>query len=110
MLCSLTIFLGMLQSEGINYIKADGFLTRRYGYFEGITEDEKRDLILHNSIDKFFKTFIRLSIQLNNVNISAYPFDIDSYMHIKLEENISSDNILLNDLFNVGKNYKLLKK
>lgn len=105
MLCSLAVFVGMLKSEEINEIKVDGFLTRRYGYLNGIETEEEKDKVLHNSIDKFFKLFLRLSTQFEGININAYPFDVDSYLQITLDDEISSQNELLNNLYNIGKNY-----
>lgn len=110
MLCSLTLFIGMLESEGIHDVMADGFLTRRYGYLDGLTNDDERDAVLSNSVDKFFRLFIRLQAQFKDIDISAYPFEVDSYMHIKLGQNIYSNNELLNELHNIGKTYKLTKK
>lgn len=106
MLCSLAIFIGMIKSQGINTIKVDGFLTRRYGYFNGVSEDNERDKILHNSVDKFNKLFLRLVEQFDGIEITAYPFDIDSYFHIVLGDNISSNNKLLNELYNIGLSYQ----
>jgi len=106
MLCSLAIFMGMLKSQGVNYVKADGFLTRRYGYFMGVTEDSERDSILENTVDKFSKLFLRLAEQFEGIDIYAYPFDIDSYFHLVLGDSVSSDNELLDQLYKMGLNYQ----
>ncbi len=110
MLCSLTIFMGMLKSQGVTNIKADGFLTRRYGYFYGVTEEEQRNEIQHNAIDKFNKLFLRLSDQFDGIGIQAYPLDIDSYFHLAISDMVASKNDLLNNLYNIGLNYQTSKE
>ena len=105
MLCSLVLFIGMLQNKNINQILVDGFLTRRYGYYNGVNEEEQREKISYNSIDKFFKLFIRLVDQFEGIEITAYPLDIDSNFHISIDKNIWSSNKLLNQLYNLGLNY-----
>lgn len=106
MLCSLSIFVGMLQKRNIRLIKADGFLTRRYRYFNGVHEEEERNQILHNSVDKFNKLFLRLAEQFEGVDVIAYPFDIDSYFHLSLGDLIYSKNKTLNQFYTIGSQYQ----
>lgn len=106
MLCSLTVFLGMLKANNISHIKADGFLPRRYGYFNGITQDDDRDGVLYNSVDKFFKLLLRVSNQFQGIEITSFPFDVDSYISLSIDDEVRSDNELLNHLFHLGFNYE----
>ena len=110
MLCSLVIFVGMLQNQGVRRMKADGFLTRRYRYFNGVSDEEERNQILHNSVDKFNKLFLRLVEQFNGIDIVAYPFDIDSYFHLLIAEQVNSNNETLNQFYNMGLNYQEKQK
>lgn len=110
MLCSLAAFLALAKSEGITQIKADGFLTRRYGHFFGISDDDERDKILANSVDKFFRLFERLEAQSEGIDITSYPLDTDSYMHIRLRDELKSTNPLLDEFYGSSKKYVMTKK
>lgn len=105
MLISLTIFLGMLHAKGINEICADGFMTRRYSTYIGAATEEDKAVILNNAVNKFLKLFIRISSQFEGIFISAYPFEQDSYLHLKMKEDVFSENELLDKLFHLGETY-----
>lgn len=110
MLCSLAAFLGMLKSEGIEKVLADGFLPRRYGYFNEIWDEEGRNRVLANSVDKYFRLYQRLVEQSTGVDIKAYPLDVDSYMHVVLSDELKSENELLNQFYSTSKSYSMSKK
>jgi hypothetical protein len=48
--------------------------------------------------------FLRVESQFNGIEITAYPFDIDSSLHLKLGDNISSENSVLNEFYIAGTN------
>lgn len=106
MLCSLTLFLGMLKSKGIKNVCADSFLTRRYLTAINIESFEKLDDVYHNVVNKFFKMFNRVEKQFEGLEITAYPQEQDSYLHMKISDKVESKNPLLNQLFKVGENYQ----
>ncbi|MDE6583143.1 MAG: hypothetical protein K2K31_00630 [Clostridia bacterium] len=106
MLCSLVLFLGMLKGKGIENVCADSFLTRRYLTAINIESVEKLDDVYHNVVNKFFKMFNRVEKQFEGLQITAYPQEQDSYLHMKISDKVESKNPLLNELFKVGENYE----
>lgn len=68
-----------------------------------ITEEEKdemlkkHDIIQRNLTDKFLNTFLRIISQYEGINVTSLPFDVDSFLHIKLNDEIKTDNPLLNE-------------
>ncbi len=106
MLISATIFIGMLKKAGIEEIKIADFLTRRFGHYNGINSNyEEACKIQANTTNKFLKTYIRLVSQFSGINITSYPNDVDSYLSLKLGDNISSTNKLLDTFFRIGLEY-----
>ena len=106
MLISATIFIGMLKKAGIEEIKIADFLTRRFGHYNGINSNyEEACKIQANITDKFLKTYIRLVSQFSGISITSYPNDVDSYLSLKLGDNISSTNKLLDTFFRIGLEY-----
>jgi len=103
MLISATMFMGMLIGAGIKKVKVADFLTRRFGHYNGINSDfEEASRIQSNITNKFLRTYSRLVAQFNGIEITSYPNDIDSYLSIKLGDEISSSNPLLNEFFQLG--------
>jgi len=108
MLISATMFMGMLKSAGIKEVKVADFLTRRFGHYNGIDSNfEEASRIQENITNKFLRTYTRLVSQFNGIEINSYPNDIDSYLSLKLGEEISSSNPLLNEFFQIGLNYDI---
>ena len=106
MLISTTIFIGMLKKAGIEEIKIADFLTRRFGHYNGVDSNyDEACKIQANTTDKFIKTYIRLVSQFSGINITSYPNDVDSYLSLKLGDNISSTNKLLDTFFRIGLEY-----
>ena len=106
MLISATIFIGMLKKAGIEEIKIADFLTRRFGHYNGINSNyEEACKIQANTTDKFLKTYVRLVSQFSGIDITSYPNDVDSFLSLKLGDNISSTNKLLNTFFRIGLEY-----
>lgn len=65
---------------------------------------EKNMNIQRNISDKFIRTFRRLDYHFDNININCYPFDVDSYLHLTMNDEVHCENDLLNDLFMCGYN------
>ena len=104
---TLAVFLGMLKKEGIKSIKVPDFLIGRYNSFSNVTDDEKRDQIQTNLTDKFFRNFLRLSEQFNNVELSnGIGNGIDSFLCVDISRMTEGNNEFLNLLYNLGRNYR----
>ncbi len=97
-----TLFVGMLQHEGINDIVIPDLLPRRYSHFQNVTSEEQRDNIQYNATNKFLKIFLRLEEQLDGFKINALPNDIDSLMHISIQNKLKSKNEFLNKAYLTG--------
>ena len=59
---------------------------------------KEQERIQANLTEKFLRTFLRLSEQYNNLNITAYPYEIDSYLSLEVAGRLTSENKLLNDI------------
>ena len=71
---------------------------------------EEQDIIQKNITDKFLRTFLRLSHHYPSIEVTSYPFDTDSYLHLNISGKLISNNTLLNDLgskINNGNNLKI---
>ena len=65
-----------------------------------LIEQEKNTYDIQRNIsDKLVRTFRRLDYHFNNINISSYPFDVDSNLHLTLNDEIQCNNDFLYDLF-----------
>lgn len=103
MLISATMFMGMLSGAGVEKVRVSDFLTRRFGHYNGINSNfEEACRIQSNITNKFLRTFTRLVSQFKGIEITSYPNDIDSYLYLKLGNDISSNNPLLDEFFQLG--------
>ena len=103
MLCVLSAFAGMLNAKGIENLKVPDFIVRRWGEFWQ-SETEQTDISIQTSAtNKFLYTFQRLSNQFDGIDITAFPQDIDSFMHIKILPDAQSTNPMLQNFFEMGK-------
>ena len=57
--------------------------------------------ILGMFYQEFLYTFLRLIYQSNGIEILSYPLDYNSYLMFTMNSNISFNNILLDDSFNI---------
>lgn len=62
--------------------------------------------IQRNISDKLVRTFRRVDNHFNNINIISFPFDVDSYLHLTLNDEIQCNNDFLYDLFMCNNNKK----
>ena len=53
-----------------------------------------------NMTNKFIRTFNRVNYHLNNLNILAFPGEIDNSMHIKINDNRIENHHLINTVYN----------
>lgn len=123
-----TLSLSFFLRNGYKDIRMPSFLPIRYNAkiistekklqkyinnpdFDQIQNDliTKNTEIQRNISDKFIRTFRRITYHFDNINIYSYPFDVDSYLHLTMNEGIYCKNNLLNDLFSCGYHSKKTK-
>lgn len=108
MVACMTIFIGMLHQEGIRRIEVADFIPRRYMHFKGVTTEQQRDNIQFHATDKYLRLFLRLNNHLEGLDILAYPNDINSFMHIRMQDKITSRSKGLNPYLELGLHSKEL--
>lgn len=112
------IALGLLASKGITDVVVPSILIERWNVKEtGIIVKSKREensqeyidsnkeehnKIQNNLTEKLLRTFLRIVSHNKTFNVTAYPFDIDSSLHIKTSEELDCNNTLLNETFLIG--------
>ena len=103
------ILFGLLKRDGIYNIEVVSLLPIRYNSKLILSEDKelpefKKDIyneeninyMQSNMTDKFIRTFRRLAYHHTGLEITSYPMDIDSSMHMTIMDN----DICLNELLN----------
>ena len=93
MVACFATFCGLLYSRKIYDIEIVDFIPRRYLRFRDAETDEEKDRIQSSATDKFIKTALRVAQSLNGVEVIAYPNDIDSNLHIRLDERIIQNSL-----------------
>lgn len=112
------IALGLLSSKGINDIVVPSILIERWNakeknivlrskkeekpkeYIE--TNKDEHNGIQSNLTEKLLRTFLRIVSHNNTFEVIAYPFDIDSSLHIRTCSELDCNNSLLNETFLIG--------
>ena len=91
---SLNMFVTLLQSENIQEIKAVPYLPVRYNSRElAASRSEREDLfernkrIQNNLTNKFIRTFRRLEEQNKNIKVTMYPYELDEFLTIEIDNN-----------------------
>lgn len=125
-LVALSICFSLLEEKNINEIIIPTFLPVRYngkeisflvrkrilqgkGYdVEKINDQfheltEKHEQIQRNLSDKLLRNIRRLEYNFDNVELSSYPYELDSNTHIELKPYIDCNNKLLREIYNIGK-------
>lgn len=116
---SSNIALGLLSNKGINDIVIPSILIERWNAKERtIIEKSKRMeddinyieskkeehvMIQSNLTEKLIRTFMRIVSHNNTFEVTSYPFDTDSSLHIRISDSIECNNTLLSETFNIGK-------
>ena len=120
------IALGLLASKGITDIVVPSILIERWNAKEtGIVVKSKREensqeyidsnkeehnKIQNNLTEKLLRTFLRIVSHNKTFEVIAYPFDIDSSLHIKISEELDCNNTLLSETFLIGEKVNSNKK
>lgn len=110
---AINIAINYFHSLGYRNIKIESFLPVRWNSKNGVInrkfelekiskeekeeQIEKVESIQRNLTEKFIRTFLRLSHHYEGMNIESLPYDIDSSLHISLEDNIETNNSLLKE-------------
>ncbi len=108
---SLTIFVTMLQKEGISKIKVVPYLPVRYLGRQlaanNVTDplrknelEERNQRIQDNCTNKFMRTFRRVAYHMgDDLTMYSVPYELDEYMTFELHEKSHSlNNSILNEI------------
>lgn len=120
---ALTIFLAVLNNEKykeltvvdylpIRYMSKTKTLTNKYlrktdsKDFSSIEQsvEQEQDYNQNNITNKFIRTFERVNYHLDNMDVVAYPLELDNSMHIKLHDANSREDNLVNKIYNAVSN------
>lgn len=112
------VVLGLLTSKDITDVVIPSILIERWNAKEtGILEKSKREKdsaeyinsnkdehnkIQNNLTEKLLRTFLRIVSHNKTFEVVAYPFDIDSSLHIRTSSELECNNTLLNETFLIG--------
>ena len=74
-----------------------------------LARENKEEMIQTNLTNKLIRTFLRLACHYNNIDIESFPYEIDSSLHIEINECIKEicNNRLLDEtgkMANTGQN------
>lgn len=106
-IATLSVFIGMLENEGIYSIRVPDFLIGRYKRFRSTNTEEDIDKIQRNVTDKFLRNFLRLSEQLDNLQLQGF----DGFLWAKINKTKEASNKgTLEELYNLGKRKTLQSK
>lgn len=119
-LVALNIAINYLNSLGYQKLSASSILITRWNAKKVILDAkksrnminekeeqellDKQEIIQKNLTEKFLRTFLRLVHHYSNLEVSAYPFDIDSNLHLDITGELISNNTLLNETARLVKN------
>lgn len=94
---SLSAFINLLKEYGITDIKVVTYLPLRY---LSRTDEERNNNIQRNATDKLIRTFRRVAYQMDGVEVTSLPYELDEYLTLKLDKtkDLSSENEMLDDL------------
>ena len=65
----------------------------------------KQDYLQQNLTNKLIRTFLRLGCHYNNIDVLSFPYEIDSYLHININDNeVRCNNSLLYETYKLVEN------
>ena len=90
---SLSVFLSLLQREGIHHLKAIPYLPVRYLSRDIIASEAKEedtryqlklrnDKIQENITNKFIRTFRRIAFHTPDVEVLSVPYELSEYLEL----------------------------
>lgn len=101
---SLALFFMLLNERNITDVLVPDFLFGRYRTYYKASGEKKSDEILYRILNNLIKVFQITEKQIDGVEITYYPNDIDSYTHVRIGK-LDSDNPLLKTLFRKKTNF-----
>jgi len=107
-LVSLNMAISFLHNKGFNKIMVPSILIARWNAknisnlvkirrknLNNFEADEimlKQDYLQQNLTNKLIRTFLRLGCHYNNIDILSFPYEIDSYLHISINDSLLQCN------------------
>jgi hypothetical protein len=111
-LLTANILLGVLARKGVDEVIVNSLLPVRYNSKQLLSQDayapkrvkekyteEKNDDIQQNITNHFLRVFRRVDYHHTGINITSYPMELDTSMHIKINEQDSCNNKILEETF-----------
>lgn len=122
--CAATLATAYFRNKGYSDILISSFLPVRYNakvlstkkklekeakknnyddeQIEILTlEKEEENLNIQRNIsDKLVRTFRRIDNQFDSIDIISYPYDVDSFLHLTVNDKVYCSNPFLEDLYN----------
>ncbi len=106
---SLTVFIHLLKQVNITNIKGVPYLPLRYlsrelfsNSFDQFKKEElqkRNNRIQYNITNKFIRTFRRCAYHTNDIDVVSFPYQLDEFLNIKLNNtNTLTNNNLLNEV------------
>lgn len=83
-------------------------ITKRYHSNEDVLNDKinEQEYIQRNLTEKLLRTFLRLKVHYEDIEVLAYPFELDSNLHLNISDMNKCNNELLNECKNIIINNK----
>lgn len=120
-LVALNMCISYLYHNGYNKIVVPSVLNSRWNakvisntrkiQLKKLSDDDARDIfdnqdyLQHNLTNKLIRTFLRLGCHYNNIDVLAFPYEIDSCLHVSVnDKTVQCNNSLLYET------YKLVEK
>lgn len=64
---------------------------------------DDQEYLQRNMTEKFLRTFLRLVHHYENIEINSYPTELDLNLHLNINGELTSNNLLLNETANIVK-------
>ena len=110
-LVALNMAINYFNSIGYNKFIVPSILIVRWNAKQ-IMDDKMKESIQYNITNKLIRTCLRLGVHYNNIEVSALPYEIDSNLHLYIDDMISMkcNNKLLEETGNMSRINKDVKK
>lgn len=111
-LYSLTLFTSFIQHIGcLSMIAKTNFPIRNDAKLNNPRVDfQEFQKICTNSMNKFYRSFRRLSYHFPEVEVISYPFEMDNGMHLVVPDTISSQDDFIHAVYDSTKKEKQVTK
>lgn len=67
---------------------------------------KSHDSVQRNITDKFIRSFRRMAHHFSNIEIDAFPLEMDSALHFKVGDELNCNNSLLTEVYSLAADYK----